>query len=544
MTKFKQIVGWVAMALAILGLTVFMSAGRAAADTSAPADPTGDTAPSELGKYWSFLVIFSGVDQNGFVVELSDLNVVATSGTTMNVNVASQVTNDGGFLEFGTKKVKAVSYRRYNSGWGSTFTSANKYSDAGNHPTSSLDSNLSVPTTPGTYYYQLRLQFNNGSPSMVYSNVFAITVVPKPVKAVEISPTANPAEVLWGQPSRVQANLSPSNSTAVVSWQPNPPTGQTATVSNSTGISTLLNTPDLTTEPGEPKDPTLLQTDNGTPMSVTATATNDDNSKVTGEAKVTLGGLHPLTVEKGQAISLKPAALNNVSYPGTPQFSWRIYDANKKTYTLKTGETAELNKDTFKWNNVQGSSNKMYYQLVVGFKNDKGTTYWYSNIAPITITTTTKTPTLIAVPDLAFRLSSGQDPTVADFYQSGGVKLNYVAPDNLKALTYDGNKAGAIAVGGKNVPWTLSVAFSPFKSTAGNYLATSAGGAATIGLQLSTGAAVTLKDNNQAQQVAQSSVSDFSATVDNRSSLVFGQIPSIKAGTYQSTATWTLVKGP
>ncbi|WP_279404027.1 protein export cytoplasm protein SecA2 ATPase RNA helicase [Secundilactobacillus kimchicus] len=400
-----------------------------------------------------------------------------------------------------------------------------------------------MPTTPGTYYYQLKLQFTDGSPKTIYSEVFSITVVPQPVKAIGVAPTANPQEVLWGQPSRVQANLNPSNSTAIVSWQSSAPAGQTASLSNSTGNSTLLYTPNPS--PDEDKgDNAAFWADNGTPMTVTATATNDDKSTVTGEAKVTLGGLHPLTVEKGQAISLKPAALNNVSYPGTPQFSWRIYDANKKTYSLQTGETAELNKDTFKWNNVQGSSNKMYYQLVVGFKNDKGTTYWYSNIAPITITTTTKTPTLIAVPDLAFRLSSGQDPTVADFYQSSGVKLNYVTPANLKAPTYDGNKAGAIAVGGKNVPWTLSVAFSAFKSTAGNYLATSAGGAATIGLQLSTGAAVTLKDNNQAQQVAQSSVSDFSATVDNKSSLVFGQIPSIKAGTYQSTATWTLVKGP
>ncbi|WP_288700333.1 protein export cytoplasm protein SecA2 ATPase RNA helicase [uncultured Secundilactobacillus sp.] len=543
MKKAKQFVSWVALSLAILGLTTLISANRVAADTSAPADPTGMTAPSALGEYWRFL-LFNGVDRNGFVFQPSDQNVVATSGSSMTVNVTSQVTNDAGFIIFGSRKVKAVAYRRYNDGWGASFTPATKYTDADDHPTSSLDSSLSVPTTPGTYYYQLRLQFNNGSPATTYSEVFSITVVPKPVNAVKISPTANPTEVLWGQPSRITANLNPSNSTAVVSWKPNSPTGQTATVSNSTGLSTSLNTPDLTTDSGEPKDPTVLQTDNGTPMTVKATATNDDKSTVTGETKVTLGGLHPLTVEKGQSISLKPAALNNVSYPGTPQFSWRIYDADKKTYTLQSGETAELNTDTFKWNNVQGSSDKMYYQLVVGFKNEKGTAYWYSNVAPITISATAKLPTLIAVPDLAFRLSSGQDPTIADFYQDGGVKLNYVAPANLKTPTYDGNKAGVIAVGGKNVPWTLSVAFSPFKSTTGNYLTTGTGGAATLGLQLSTGSTVTLKDDNQAQQVAQSSASDFSATLDSKTSLSFDQLPSIKPGTYQSTATWTLVKGP
>ncbi|WP_054661096.1 hypothetical protein [Secundilactobacillus kimchicus] len=105
MTKFKQIVGWVAMALAILGLTVFMSAGRAAADTSAPADPTGDTAPSELGKYWQFIG-FSGVTQNGMIAQPNNQNVVATSGSSMDVPLSFQATNDNGICRIGHSRRK------------------------------------------------------------------------------------------------------------------------------------------------------------------------------------------------------------------------------------------------------------------------------------------------------------------------------------------------------------------------------------------------------------------------------------------------------
>ncbi|NVO89328.1 protein export cytoplasm protein SecA2 ATPase RNA helicase [Lactobacillus rhamnosus] len=500
-------------------------------------DPPAATPVSPDGQYWKFLVFYD-VSQNGLVSQPSDQSLVATSGTQMTVDVPMVTTNMNGFI-WGVKRLSKVSYQQYNpsSGWPNKFTDMS-LSVGTDQPTTSATGKLPVTTTPGTYYFQLKLTYTNNAPQVVYSRVFAITIVPQPVKATAVNATADPTTVLWGQSIGLNAHLTPTNSTASVAWGTNAASGVGA-FTNVNGRITSFKT-----EAPSGNTNAALQTNNGTPVTFTATATNDDKTTVSGKVQVTIGGLNPLTVQRGTSFSVKPAALDGVTYPSKPTFKWHLYKDQKgsQDYSPVAGEQITNNTDTLNWQNIQAAAGTLYYQLEVEFDSGQKS-YWYSNIAPLTVTASA--PQLHAVPNLQFALSSGANPSIADFYAAQGVTMVYQPSTIANQTNWDGNNHGALAVAGGGSTWSLNVQFSPFKNqTTQHYLSTETGGSAAVTLHFADGTAAQAKDDRQPVTVYNKVTKDVTTTTATTTSLQVPQTSTIQPGTYQSTATWTLVKAP
>lgn len=291
---------------------------------------------------------------------------------------------------------------------------------------------------------------------------------------------------------------------------------------------------------GEP----VLQTDSGTPINFIATSTNPDQTTVKGTASATLGGLGPLTVQRGENFTIKPPALTGVQYPSTPQFDWVIYkDRSGTRYTPTADEHLTTNTDTLNWQNVQAPQEKLYYQLIVSFTNNGKTSHWYTNIAPLTITATN--PELHAVPNLQFALSPGTNPTIADFYKASGVMMQYAPSKMVNTANWDGNNASVLAITSGGSQWRLNVQFSPFKNmTTQRNLGGSSGGTAAFSLHFADGTTMAAKDDSQPVTLYNGATQNVTTTTSTDTSLNIPQTASIQPGTYQSTATWTLVKAP
>ncbi|XOV21748.1 KxYKxGKxW signal peptide domain-containing protein [Lacticaseibacillus paracasei] len=194
----------------------FPQAKGEAANDRPPAPAATPVSP--LGQGWWFLVF-----TNGLMTQPSDQNIVATNGSSMTVAVPLVTTNANGIFGIGNQRLSSVGYQQYNNsnGWPNRFTDvgSGNLSVGSNQPSTNATAKLSVPTTSGTYYYQLKLTYNNGSPKTVYSDVFAITVVPKPIDATGLVVTANQKSVLWGQQIGLNAQPMPTNSTATIGWR-------------------------------------------------------------------------------------------------------------------------------------------------------------------------------------------------------------------------------------------------------------------------------------------------------------------------------------
>jgi len=279
---------------------------------------------------------------------------------------------------------------------------------------------------------------------------------------------------------------------------------------------------------------------------LTATATNSDHSTVEGTASATLGGVYPITVQRGENFNVKPDALNGVQYPSNPDFRWFIYKDQTGTteYTPSTSEHLVQNTDTLQWQNVQAPQGKLYYQLVVTFNKGTSSAFsWYTNIAPLTITATN--PELHAVPNLQFALSSGTNPTIADFYKASGVMMQYAPSKMVNSVNWDGNNAGVLAITSGGSQWRLNVQFSPFKNmTTQRNLGGSSGGTAAFSLHFADGTTMAAKDDSQPVTLYNGATQNVTTTTSTDTSLKIPQTASIQPGTYQSTATWTLVKAP
>ena len=348
----------------------------------------------------------------------------------------------------------------------------------------------------------------------------------------------DPTTVLWGQSIGLNAHLTPTNSTASVAWGTNAASGVGA-FTNVNGRITSFKT-----EAPSGNTNAALQTNNGTPVTFTATATNDDKTTVSGKVQATIGGLNPLTVQRGTSFSVKPAALDGVTYPSKPTFKWHLYKDQKgsQDYSPVAGEQITNNTDTLNWQNIQAAAGTLYYQLEVEFDSGQKS-YWYSNIAPLTITASA--PQLHAVPNLQFALSSGANPSIADFYAAQGVTMVYQPSTIANQTNWDGNNHGALAIAGGGSTWSLNVQFSPFKNqTTQHYLSTETGGSAAVTLHFADGTAVQAKDNRQPVTVYSKVTKDVTTTTATTTSLQVPQTSTIQPGTYQSTATWTLVKAP
>lgn len=287
-----------------------------------------------------------------------------------------------------------------------------------------------------------------------------------------------------------------------------------------------------------------MQTNAGTIVDFTATATNPDHSTIKGSSSVTFGGLNPLTVQRGSSFSIKPAALDGAVYPGTPHFEWILYkDRSGNVYTPSSSEHITQHSDTLQWQDIQAAPQQLYYQLLVSFKTSQGTMYWKTNIAPLTITVSA--PQLHAVPNLQFALSSGANPSIADFYAAQGVTMVYQPSTIANQTNWDGNNHGALAVAGGGSTWSLNVQFSPFKNqTTQHYLSTENGGSAAVTLHFADGTAAQAKDDRQPVTVYNKVTKDVTTTTATTTSLQVPQTSTVQPGTYQSTATWTLVKAP
>ena len=535
MKKRKMIVRLGLVLLIGFFVTLVMPVQKGEAANDRPPAPAA-TPVSQWGG-WGLLRFY-----NGLITQPSDQSIDATNGTSMTVTVPFKTTNISFIFGIVNQSLVSVGYQQYNNsnGWPNRFTDvgSGNLSVESDQPSTNATAKLSVPTTPGTYYYQLQLTYNNGSPQTVYSDVFAITVIPKPIDATGLVVTANQESVLWGQQIGLNAQPMPTNSTATIGWHADPKFGVFSSTSD--------QKTSFTTKAPANKGDAVLQNDSGTQINLIATATNSDQSTVEGTASATLGGVYPITVQRGENFNVKPDALNDVQYPSNPDFKWFIYKDQTGTdeYKASTSEHLVQNTDTLQWQNVQAPQGKLYYQLVVTFNKGTSSEFsWYTNIAPLTITATN--PELHAVPNLQFALSSGTNPTIADFYKPNGVMMQYAPSKMVNTANWDGNNADVLAITSGGSQWRLNVQFSPFKNmiTQRN-LGGSSGGTATFFLHFADGTKMEAKDDSQPVTLYNGATQNVTTTTSNDTSLKIPQTASIQPGTYQSTATWTLVKAP
>ena len=136
-------------------VTLVMPVQTAEAANDRPPAPAA-TPVSPLGQGWLVWVF-----TNGLITQPNDQSIVATDGKSMTVAVPLVTTNKNGFLGFLKQRLLSVGYKQYNNsnGWPNRFTDVDSRNliVESNQPSTAATANLSVPTTPGTYYYQLQL---------------------------------------------------------------------------------------------------------------------------------------------------------------------------------------------------------------------------------------------------------------------------------------------------------------------------------------------------------------------------------------------------
>ncbi|KRM34940.1 extracellular protein [Agrilactobacillus composti DSM 18527 = JCM 14202] len=495
--------------------------GIAKAADSAPS-PENAVTPAGWDIFWGLFIY------NGISAQPSDKNVVQSATTTINFTSTSK---DAWFFGY-PNKINSVSVREYVGGkWVDAasvadLTKKEPYADVAVNFT-----NLSV----GTHYYQISVSYGNNTKA--YSRVVTVNVLPQPVDAISLNPKPVRSTLFWGETTGINSNIQPSNSTTMVNWALD--NTNLGTFSSSTGIQNNFTTT------LQPTDANLKQA-SGLKAGITTTAQNPSGSIVSGSTSVTIGGLLPQKTTEGDTFAYYPAILDEVQYPASAQvgYSWQIFDANYKLLSNPGGKTT-LNTKTFNWEKVPLPSSGIYYlKLNITLTQSGQTTTWQSNYTPLTVDPAVVK--LIAVPNLLFNKFDGTNyttPNIQDFYNPAGLTLNYVPKGNVKASSnYDGNNNDLLAVSGKK--WTLTVGFSPFRNTDNQkYLTTATGGAAQFNLNVN-GQNFAASDNSTPVTLFTNSANSYTGNLTNSTTLKIPQVKTVTPGTYQSTATWTLIKAP
>ncbi|MCH4170005.1 MAG: hypothetical protein LKF36_02145 [Lactobacillus sp.] len=525
-TKLVRIL-WVLLAL--VGLSVVGQQLLKSPDVVQAAAPTPENTVSAAG--WQILggIVIS----NGITAQPSDVNAIKAPTTTISFTAMHK--DDVGFSG---SILKNATVREYvNGSWNNVPTGFNRTKPNNYSANVALTFNdLAV----GTHYYQIAVTYVNWLGITVdtkYSRVVTVNIAPQPVDATAIAPTATPATIFWGQTTSLDAHLTPANSTATVSWAFGD--SSLGAFSNSTGIQTNF------TSTLSPTDDNLKQAA-GVVSTATATATNSGGGKLSGGAQVTIGGLTKQNVIEGDTLTYYPPALDTMTPPtgAGVSYKWQIYDSNYKLLS-NPGGTVAGNGKTLTWTNVPMPSSSIYYlKLNITITKDNQSAIWQSNYAPLTVEPAVVK--LIAVPNLLFNKFDGTNyttPSIQDFYNPAGLTLNYVPKRNVKASTnYDGNNNDLLAVSGKK--WTLTVGFSPFRNMDDqNYLSSDKGGTAQFNLNVN-GKSFLASDNNTPVTLFTNSADSYTGSLNNSTTLKIPQVKTVTPGTYQSTATWTLIKAP
>jgi hypothetical protein len=475
-----------------------------AADTP----PAPERTPSGPGSVWGFWPLY--LVTNGITGQPSDVNTV--QGTPVQAKLVS--TYMPWSIFYTGNEVSSVTARVYrNNQWGDAAVTMSL-----NKRQPYADVTLNLGTLPvGTYYYQFGVRYSNNSIS--YSNMIKVTVVPAPKDATAINPQPDRPTIFWGESTAIHANLTPADSTSPVTWTP------PATAVGSLSTTTALSTRFSSTVDNQGSIDSLMRNDNGLTVNFPVKATNTVvPGTINGSTQVTVGGLVPQAATANRAFSYLPAALTGIVFPSgaTPSYQWSVYNSAHQKITT----TAVLNSPTFSWASVT---------------NSEGTTTWRSNYTRLTVTANQSQ--LIAVPNLSFlNFASGTPttPKVADFYQTGGVTLNY-APlaGQTSKNTYDGNNTGFLAVQGQN--WSLSVSASGFvHDLSGMSLPTNP----TLTMAIPGYPNVAVPTNDTAVTLLANQQTNLATNLTSTTSLHVPQTAFMLTGKYQSELTWTLTQAP
>ena len=502
-----------------------------AADTP-PAPPN---TPSRAG--WSFNLIFTWVITNGITSQPADANFV--EGTSAKINFAS--TYDKKVWPVDINDVTGVTTQIYRNGAWSAYSAAPTI--AKKAPTANITMDLGSNLPVGTYYFQFTVNYNGGIRN-AYSERIKVTIVPAPEDAVSIRPVPHRSVIFWGESTDIDANLLPENSTSVVTWTP--PAANMGSLAVTTGLVTRFASTLIDANATDER----LNNDNGLPATIGATATNTVRpGTVNGSTQVIVGGLVKQDAIAGRSFSYTPAALDGITFPQgmTPSYQWTVYDANRQKITT----SAVLSNPSFSWASVTkpSVSDHYYLQLNIILKGSGNTITWRSNMAPLTVTTPQSR--LIAVPNLRFlNYVNGafRTPTIADFYQAGGVTLRYSASAaQIGNGTYDGNNTGFLAVQTVGQNWNLSVQASGFThQLSGLSLPTNP--TLTLAVPLANGGSqvvsVPTGDAAAPVTVLANQTTNYSGNLNSATTLQVPQTSFMLTGNYQSNLTWTLTQAP
>lgn len=379
--------------------------------------------------------------------------------------------------------------------------------------------------------YQLALSYTPfASDATYYSRVFHIRVVSKPVVATALTLTPTSTTALWGQGAAVEAKPTPEGSTTpVTQWDVGDKSSQ-MTVSGGNARVSYLQTPVVA------QFDQRVQQAAGMPIAVSAQV-----GGIRAATTVTVGGLVPLSVKAGTALTVPVPALENAAYPSEPTFLWHLYaaDGHELDPDAIEGELS-VDQPRLKWQRVtdqEGTS--LSYQLEVQFAKIEGGTPapWWSNIAPITIEAADSVAPpalqLVSVPRLTFGSGTTKPLTLADFQQEQGVTLGWqsgvqASENQLTVLSSD-------------VDWQLSVAIAPFVNQAGSGWPV---GAPTVSLWLADGTQQVVVAGQPAVTLYRKQAASLTTTVTAASRLTLPGSPLVRPGHYQAKVTWTLTRAP
>lgn len=495
-----------------------------AADTA----PTPERTPSSPGDAWRVPIINFWVITNGITAQPSDVNAV--QGTPIQAKLISTYWPRVAGI-FGSNDITSVTARVYRNNQWADATATATYNKRAPY----ADVTLNLGALPvGTYYYQFGVHYSNNT--ILYSNMIKVTVLPAPKDATAINPQPDRPTIFWGESTAIHANLTPADSTSPVTWTP------PATAVGSLSTTTALSTRFSSTVDNQGSIDSLMRNDNGLTVNFPVKATNTVvPGTINGSTQVTVGGLVPQAATANRAFSYLPAALTGIVFPSgaTSSYQWSVYNSAHQKITT----TAVLNSPTFSWASVAKPTvdNYYYLQLNIILTNSEGTTTWRSNYTRLTVTTNQSQ--LIAVPNLSFlNFASGTPttPKVADFYQTGGVTLNY-APlaGQTSKNTYDGNNTGFLAVQGQN--WSLSVSASGFvHDLSGMSLPTNP----TLTMAIPGYPNVAVPTNDTAVTLLANQQTNLATNLTSTTSLHVPQTAFMLTGKYQSELTWTLTQAP
>ncbi|MCI1891530.1 MAG: WxL domain-containing protein [Schleiferilactobacillus harbinensis] len=498
-----------------------------AADTTPPA---AQYTPSSDGVAYYIPLFNFWVVNYGFSTQPGNQNLIQGSPLKISMGAAAY-TGWTGLLSIFNQSVSQVVVAGYLGGglwvnYPNAVVTINQQDPAAN-----ITVDLGIAKTVGTQYFQFTVIYSDGK--RVYSRLVAITTVPAAVPTTAVNPKVMTPTIFWGQTVDLSAGLTPTNSTASVSWTPPAPNVGTLTLTNA--MATQYNSALIAAN-----DPLILNNITGFPIAIPVKATNPDGSTIQSAATVTVGGLMPQAVVAREDFSYRPAALDPTTFPSgmTPTYQWVITDSN---YQPITPANTVTNDATFRWSKVPNTKTTYYYlQLNITFSNNQGNSVvWRSNYTPLQVVD--PPPYLQAVPNMQFQLfqnNAYRPATAGDLNSPTGTTLRYQDYQSQPTTTFDGNNQGVIHITGAH--WTLSLAANPFtNTTTGDVLNV------TPTLNLAIGQKrIPVPANGTNTVVLAAQTDDLATTLNDQTTLFIPQTAQVPGGTYRSQLTWTLNISP